>query len=82
MANRARTRRQVVALLLVTLAFVVRLPYVGNDELHGDGFLAGLLQDSYGLLCVGLLLYLGDAIPLARRALSARGQRAEAGVIR
>jgi hypothetical protein len=34
--------------------------------------LAALMQDSYGLLCLGLLLYLGDAVPLAREALAAR----------
>jgi alpha-1,2-mannosyltransferase len=72
LANRATTRKQVVAVVVIALLFVVRLPYVGNDELHGRGVFAALLEDSYGLLGLGLLLYLGDAIPLLRGALVAR----------
>jgi alpha-1,2-mannosyltransferase len=72
LANRATTRKQVIAVVIVTLLFVVRLPYVGNDELYGRGVFAVLLEDSYGILGLGLLLYLGDAIPLLRSALAAR----------
>ena len=52
--------------------FVVRLPYVGYNQLHSVGTLATWLEDSYGLLCLGVLVYLTDALPLARRALATR----------
>jgi hypothetical protein len=39
---------------------------------------AGLLEDAYGFACVGLLLYLGDAVPVARRALAQARARSHA----
>jgi len=65
-------RRRIAAAFLIAAAFVARLPYVGNDELHGHGFGARLLEDSYGLLCVALLLYLTGAVQLAREAIRNR----------
>jgi hypothetical protein len=64
--------RRIAAAFVIGAAFVVRLPYVGNDELHGHGFGARLLEDSYGLLCVLLLFWLTDAVPLAIRAVRDR----------
>jgi alpha-1,2-mannosyltransferase len=59
-------RKRVIATFLLAAAFVARLPYVGNDELHGTGLLAAVLEDAYGLVCLGVFVYLTDAIPLAR----------------
>jgi alpha-1,2-mannosyltransferase len=59
-------RKRVIATFLLAAAFVARVPYVGNDELHGTGLLAALLEDTYGFVCLGVFVYLTDAIPLAR----------------
>ena len=59
-------RKRVIATFLIAAAFVARLPYVGNDELHGTGLLAAVLEDTYGLICLGVFVYLTDAIPLTR----------------
>jgi alpha-1,2-mannosyltransferase len=56
-----RDRRQVAIAFLVAALFVARLPYFGHDELK-TGFLAALMQDSYGLLCIGLLVYLARGV--------------------
>ncbi len=55
-----------------------RLPYVGHDELHGKGVFATLLQDSYGLLCLGVLASLTGALPFARRLLARWATRTRA----
>jgi alpha-1,2-mannosyltransferase len=52
-----RDRRQVALGFLVAALFVARLPYFGHDELR-TGMIAATLQDSYGLLCLALLVYL------------------------
>jgi len=65
LVGRGDNRRRLLAAFLVSCAFVARLPYVGHDELHGNGFWAAALQDSYGLLCLGLLIYLSDIVPVA-----------------
>ena len=72
LVGRGDNRKRLIAAFLVTAAFVARLPYVGHDELHGNGLLAAVLIDSYGLLCVGLFVYLTDAIPLVRDAFATR----------
>jgi len=48
--------RAAVAFLLAAL-FVARLPYFGHDEVK-TGVAAAVLQDSFGLLCLALLVYL------------------------
>jgi alpha-1,2-mannosyltransferase len=52
-----RNRAQVAIAFLVAALFVARLPYFGHDELK-TGLLAAILKDSYGFLCVALLVYL------------------------
>ena len=47
--------------------FVARLPYYGSVNLHGTGLVAGLLQDSYGFLCIALLVYLAWPLNTFRR---------------
>jgi alpha-1,2-mannosyltransferase len=49
-------RRTALAFLIAGL-FVARLPYVGHDELK-TGLVAALLKDSFGFVCVVLLVYL------------------------
>ena len=56
-----RNRARVAIAFLVAALFVARLPYFGHDELK-TGLLAAFLKDSYGFLCIALLVY------LARRA--------------
>jgi len=56
-----RNRARVAVAFLVAALFVARLPYFGHDELK-TGLLAAFLKDSYGFLCIALLVY------LARRA--------------
>jgi alpha-1,2-mannosyltransferase len=54
--------------------FVARLPYVGVNQLHGDG-IAPWLENSYGLLCLGLLVYLVDPLAVVRGVLATRSAR-------
>lgn len=65
-------RRRVAAAFTVSALFTGRLVYLGAEEMYSHGFLAVMLRESYGLLCVGLFVYLTGAIPLARRALATR----------
>jgi alpha-1,2-mannosyltransferase len=65
--GRGSDRKRIAIAFVFAMLFVVRLPYVGNDELHGHGFLAALLEDSYGFACIGLLLYLTEPVKLLRR---------------
>ena len=65
--GRADDRRRVVVAIVVTALFIARLPYVGDDTMGGDGFLAGIVIDSYGLIAIGLFLLLTDAFGLWRR---------------
>ncbi len=53
----ARERARTAGALLVAAMFVARLPYFGHDELK-TGFLAAVLKDSFGVICIGLLVYL------------------------
>jgi alpha-1,2-mannosyltransferase len=76
--GRGSDKRRVAFGFVVAALFVVRLPYVGHDELHGDGALAAILEDSYGLLCLGVLVYLTDPVPPARRLLARRAARSRA----
>jgi alpha-1,2-mannosyltransferase len=46
--------RRALAFIVAAL-FIARLPYVGNDEFHGTGFFAAVLEDSYGVLAIVLL---------------------------
>jgi alpha-1,2-mannosyltransferase len=57
-----RDPRRVVIAFLVAALFVARLPYFGHDELK-TGLLAAFLKDSYGFVCVALLVYLARGIP-------------------
>jgi alpha-1,2-mannosyltransferase len=52
-----RDRRRLGVAFAFAALFVLRLPYVGAEELR-TGPLAELLKDSYGLLCLALLIYL------------------------
>ena len=54
-------RRRVAIGFVVAAAFVARLPYFGHDEVK-TGLLATLLQDSYGLICLALLVYLARGL--------------------
>jgi hypothetical protein len=58
-----REWKRVTIAFVVAFLFVERLPYTGHDELATGAF-ATLLMDSYGLLCVLLLAYLGGSRPL------------------
>jgi len=53
-------RRVAIAFGFAAL-FIARVPYIGHEEL-GSGFVASLLEDSYGLLCIALLVYLARGI--------------------
>jgi alpha-1,2-mannosyltransferase len=63
--------RRVLAFVVAAL-FVARLPYVGNDELHGTGFVAAVLEDGYGIISIVLFAYLTDAVGVSRRAIDSR----------
>ncbi len=76
--GRGNDKRRVASAFVLAALFVARLPYVGHDELHGKGVLATLLQDSYGLLCLGVLAYLTGALPFARRLLARWATRTRA----
>lgn len=52
-----RNRRQFALAFVVAALFVARLPYFGHDEVK-TGVLAALLRNSYGYLCIALLIYL------------------------
>ena len=52
-----RDRKRVALAFLVAAVFVARLPYFGHDEVK-TGLLAALLKDTYGFVCVVLLVYL------------------------
>ena len=56
-----RDRKRVAIAFLFAALFVARLPYFGHDELK-TGLLAAFLKDSYGVLCVALLVYLARGI--------------------
>lgn len=65
-----RSRARVAIAFLVAALFVARLPYFGHDELK-TGLLAAFLKDSYGFLCIALLVYLArGALTDAREPLS------------
>jgi alpha-1,2-mannosyltransferase len=57
-----RDPKRVMIAVVVAAIFVARLPYFGHDELK-TGLLARLLVDSYGFVCVALLVYLARGIP-------------------
>jgi alpha-1,2-mannosyltransferase len=59
-------KRVGIAFLFAAL-FVARLPYFGHDELK-TGLLAAVLKDSYGVLCLVLLVYLARGIRAPERA--------------
>jgi alpha-1,2-mannosyltransferase len=61
-----RDRKRTIIAFVIAALFVARIPYIGNDELHGTGFVANLFQDSYGFLCIGLLIYLGRPLRTSR----------------
>jgi alpha-1,2-mannosyltransferase len=63
--------RRALAFIVAAL-FIARLPYVGNDEFHGTGFFAAVLEDSYGVLAIVLLAYLTDAVGVTRRTIEGR----------
>jgi alpha-1,2-mannosyltransferase len=56
-----RNRRSVGLAFLVAALFVARLPYFGNDEVK-TGLIAALLKDSYGFVCIALLVYLARTV--------------------
>jgi uncharacterized membrane protein YidH (DUF202 family) len=61
-----RDWRKTALAFFVAGLFVARLPYFGHDELK-TGLVAAVLKDSFGLLCVALLVYLArGARALAR----------------
>jgi alpha-1,2-mannosyltransferase len=70
--GRGNDKRRIAVAFVVAGLFVARLPYVGYNQLHNQGTLATWLEDSYGLLCLGLLVYLTDPAPLARRLFAIR----------
>jgi alpha-1,2-mannosyltransferase len=72
--GRGTDRRRVAAAFAIAALFVLRLPYLGAEDLHGTGFVANVLEDAYGLLCLGMFIWLTDAIPLARAALRGRAE--------
>ncbi len=59
-------RRRVRWAVAVALLFTLRLPYVGDSLAHGSHshWLAGPLQDSYGLCCVVLLVAMPKLLKL------------------
>ena len=61
MIGAGRDRRKVGLTFVVAATFVARLPYFGNDEVK-TGVRAALLKDSYGLICLALLVYLARGI--------------------
>ncbi len=76
--GRGNDKRRVAFAFVLAALFVARLPYVGHNQLHSEGTLAAWLEDSYGLLCLGVLVYLTDPLPLARRMLARRATRSRA----
>ncbi len=66
-----RDRKQVAIAFVFAALFVGRLPYFGHDELK-TGFLAAVLQDSFGFLCIALLVYLARRHPRPGSSRSAR----------
>jgi alpha-1,2-mannosyltransferase len=56
-----RNWRQVALAFLVAGIFVARLPYFGHDELK-TGLIAALMKDSYGFVCIALLVYLARGV--------------------
>jgi alpha-1,2-mannosyltransferase len=63
-----RDRRRVAIAFLVAALFVARLPYFGHDEVK-TGLLAALLKDSYGFVCIALLVYLAHGVHGMRQPL-------------
>ena len=57
-----RDRRRVALAFLVAALFVARLPYFGHDEVK-TGLIASVLKDSYGILCIALLVHLARRKP-------------------
>jgi alpha-1,2-mannosyltransferase len=56
-----RDRKRVAIAFGVAAVFVARLPYFGNDELK-TGLIAALFKDSYGFVCIALLVYLARGV--------------------
>jgi alpha-1,2-mannosyltransferase len=65
--NAADRRRVALAVSIATL-FALRLPYVGDNIPPGWhlGWIAAVLRDSYGLLCVFLLFALAQLVSVPR----------------
>ena len=76
--GRGNDKRRIALAFVLAALFVARLPYVGHDELHERGALASLLEDSFGLLCLGVLVYLTEPLRLARRVSAKRATRSPA----
>ena len=53
-----RNRRRLALAAVLTVGFIVHVPYMGNDLLigHGSRFLGNLLEDVYGLVLVALVV--------------------------
>jgi len=64
-----RDRRRVALAFLLAALFVARLPYFGHDEVK-TGLVAAVLKDSYGFLCLALLVYLARGQRVAARAVT------------
>jgi len=66
----ATDRRRVRAAIVVAALFTLRLPYLGDNIPRGWhlGWIAAVLRDSYGLLCVFLLVTLARLAADRRRA--------------
>lgn len=76
--GRGSDKRRIALAFVLAALLVARLPYVGHDELHERGVLATLLEDSFGLLCLGVLVYLTEPLRLARRVSAKRATRSPA----
>ena len=60
-----RDLRRIAIAFVVAALFVARLPYYGYEEMHA-GFLAALFKDSYGFVCIALLVGLARSVRPAR----------------
>ena len=63
-------KKRVAIAIGIAALFVVRLPYVGNEQLGEHGFFAHLLEDAYGLVCLGVFIYLTHGRARARNVVS------------
>ncbi len=64
----ATDRRRVTLAAAIAVLFTLRLPYLGDNIPPGWhlGWIAAVLRDSYGLLCVFLLFALARLAPVSR----------------